>query len=73
MRNSPFEIFRRNQRVGMVVLTGLAMFSFIFFDSVTRRSDRTPPAVIVAMVALICGGGLWMVGAPRGKGTEWGL
>jgi len=73
MRNSPFEIFRRNQRMAMVVLTGLAMFSFIFLDALTMRSGRTPPSLIVALVALICGGGLWMVGAPRGKGSEWGL
>jgi hypothetical protein len=73
MRNSPFEIFRRNQKIAMVVLTGLAMFSFIFLDTISMRSDRTPSSLIVALVALICGGGLWMLGAPRGKGSEWGL
>jgi len=73
MRNSPFELFRRNQRLMMVVLTGLSMFAFIFLDTETRRSGRVSPALVVAMVALVIGGLLWMLGAPRGKGSEWGL
>ncbi|MEM9586039.1 MAG: hypothetical protein AAGA03_02055 [Planctomycetota bacterium] len=41
MSNSPFEIFRRNLKPLMVVLTGLALFSFVVLpalDSYLRRS-----------------------------------
>ena len=26
---SPFNVFRKNQRIGMAILTGLAMLSFV--------------------------------------------
>jgi hypothetical protein len=73
MRNSPFAIFRRNQRQLMVVLTGLAMFAFIFLDSVSMRSGSLPRMFGVILVAMIFAAGLWVVGAPRGKGNEWAL
>lgn len=73
MRNSPFAIFRRNQRQLMVVLTGLAMFAFIFLDTVSMQSGQLPRMFTVLLVAMICAGGLWVVGAPRGKGNEWAM
>jgi hypothetical protein len=73
MRGSPFEVFRRNQRQLMVVLTGLAMFSFIFLDVATMRQGGTPVSTAVIVVAVICAGGLWLIGAPRGKGMEFAL
>ncbi len=73
MNRSPFEIFRRNQRQFMVVLTGLAMFSFVFLDAATSRSDRLPMSLGILTVALICAGGLWVIGSPRGKGGEWAM
>lgn len=33
---SPFAIFRRNQKLGMAILTLMAMFAFIFLDSISR-------------------------------------
>jgi hypothetical protein len=36
MKHSPFEFFRRNQRVGMVILTVMAMFAFVFLDQTFR-------------------------------------
>lgn len=73
MRGSPFEVFRRNQRQLMVVLTGLAMFSFIFLDVATMRQGGTPVSTGVIIVAVICAAGLWLVGSPRGKGAEFAL
>ena len=37
MKNSPFAFFRKYQRVGMVALTVMAMFSFVFMDTFTGR------------------------------------
>lgn len=73
MNGSPFEIFRRNQRQLMVVVTGLAMFSFVFLDAATSRSGELPTSLGVLTVALLCAGGMWVVGSPRGKGNEWAL
>ncbi len=73
MNGSPFAVFRRNQRQLMVVVTGLAMFSFVFLDAATSRSGQLPMSLGVLSVALICAGGMWVVGAPRAKGGEWAL
>lgn len=73
MAGSPFDVFRRNQKTLMVAVTCMAMFSFIFFDQSTMGSGQLPMTLSVALIALICGGGMWFVGAQRGKGTEYGL
>ncbi|ADG68027.1 hypothetical protein Plim_2201 [Planctopirus limnophila DSM 3776] len=73
MAGSPFDVFRRNQKTFMVAVTCMAMFSFIFFDQSTMGSGELPITLAVALMALICGGGMWFVGAQRGKGTEYGL
>lgn len=36
MKHSPFAFFRKHQRVGMVVLTVMAMFAFVFMDSMSK-------------------------------------
>ncbi len=73
MAGSPFAVFRRNQRQLMVVMTGLAMFAFIFLDSVSMQSGRLPRSLGVVLVAMLCAGGLWVIGSPRGKGNELAL
>ncbi len=40
---SPFAIFRKHQKVLMVVLTGLAMFAFVVLDSLTQNIGAFPP------------------------------
>ena len=73
MAGSPFEIFRRNQRQLMVVLTGLSMFAFIFLDVATNQSGRLSVSMAMLLLAALFGGGLWFVGSSRGKGTEFAL
>lgn len=73
MAGSPFEVFRRNQRQLMVVLTGLAMFAFVFLDSVSMRSGTLPRSLAVILVAMFCAGGMWVIGNPRGRGSELAL
>lgn len=36
MKHSPFAFFRKHQRVGMVILTVMAMFAFVFLDQTFR-------------------------------------
>jgi len=40
---SPFAIFRKHQKVLMVVLTGLAMFAFVILDSLSQNMALVPP------------------------------
>lgn len=68
--SSPLEAFRKHQRVMMAALTGLSMIAFIFLDNISQASS-IPPGMTVLLLALICGAGLWFVGASRGKGSEW--
>lgn len=69
-------LIRKHQKQLIVVLTGLAMFSFIFLDpSMTGSGGGLPLPLAVMLVAAVCGGGMWFVGYPRGKGMEfagWG-
>ena len=48
---SPFNIFRRNQRVMMVVLTGLSMVAFLFFDVTMMKSGVLSKSLTVALFA----------------------
>ena len=66
---SPFNIFRRNQRVMMAVLTGLSMIAFIFFDATLMRNGQSNRTLFILMIAAICALGLWFVGSPRLGGT----
>lgn len=70
---SPFNIFRRNQRIMMVVLTGLSMFAFIFIDATTARSGGLPKSITIVFFAALCALGLWYVGRRHGKSNEWAL
>lgn len=38
MRNSPFAIFRKHQKVLMVALTLMAMFAFVFLDAIQKNA-----------------------------------
>jgi hypothetical protein len=69
-------LIRKHQKQLIVVLTGLAMFSFIFLDpSMTGSGGSLPLPLATMLVAAVCGGGMWFIGYPRGKGVEfagWG-
>lgn len=73
MAGSPFDVFRRNQRQMMVLLTCMAMFAFVFLDSVSMQSGQLPRSLGVILVSMLCAGGLWVVGSPRGRGGELAL
>lgn len=70
--SSPFVIFRRHQRVLMVVITGLSMISFVLLGAV-QDPTHLPVPLIVLFVAALVGGVAWLAGLSSGKGAEWGL
>jgi hypothetical protein len=64
---SPFAIFRKHERVLMVVVTILAMVAFIAFDQIT-------PAQVPVIFGTLAGAGLfWAVGAQTGRGWEYAV
>jgi len=70
--SSPFLLFRRHQRILMVVITGLSMISFVLLGAVQDPRQLPAPLVIIFMAAL-AGGIAWLAGLNSGKATEWGL
>ena len=55
---SPFSLFRRHQKVLMVVLTGLAMFAFIVMDALSRMEDSS--AFIPLVTASVGAAAFWL-------------
>ncbi|WP_437205638.1 hypothetical protein [Planctomicrobium sp. SH664] len=70
--SSPFTVFRRYDRVFMVVVTGLALLTFVLGDAVSDPS-RMNTKMIVLFLAASVGVVAWLSGMGKGKGTEWGL
>ena len=66
---SPFAIFRKHQKVLMVLLVGLAMFAFIFLDSLTgTNSGQT---LVPIMFVLLGAGVFWIIGTQTGKPSSY--
>ncbi len=65
---SPFAIFRKHQKVLMVVLTGLAMLAFIVTDSLKADSAATLP-ILFGVVGM---GILGYIGWRRGEAVTFG-
>ena len=68
---SPFQLFRRHQKVLMVVLTGLAMFAFIVMDALSRMEDST--AFLPMVTAIIGAAAFWFIGQQSEKGSSFTL
>ena len=58
MKHSPFAFFRKYQRVGMVALTVMAMFSFVFMDTFTGRGGGGGNAAANQVAVHIAGSNL---------------
>src|SRR5690606_35148276 len=61
---SPFNVFRKNQRIMMAVLIGLSMFAFIVADSINATNV---PIFLGAILGAI---GLWLL-SNRGGTEGW--
>lgn len=67
-----FASVRRNQRQWMVVVTVLAMVSFLFLDNVSQRSGPMSPFGGGLLIGSLVAAGMCIVGYPRGKTVEFG-
>ncbi|MCA8999981.1 MAG: hypothetical protein KDA80_23495 [Planctomycetaceae bacterium] len=70
--SSPFAIFRKHQRVLMVVVTGFAMISFVLLGAV-QDPRQMPTTLVILFLAAMAGGIAWMAGLRSGKASEYGL
>ena len=66
---SPFAIFRKHQRVAMVILTGLSMFAFVVMDQLRAESPMTMPILAAAAGMMLFG----FFGYQRGEPVTWGV
>ncbi len=62
---------RRNQRQWMVVLTILAIFAFLF-DDVVRGTSNLGANGTALFIAVLCAGGMSIIGYPRGHTVLFG-
>jgi hypothetical protein len=70
--SSPFSLFRRNQRILMIVATGLSIISFVFLGAISDPREM-PPLLIAILFAAMLGGVFWLAGLRQGKANDWGL
>lgn len=70
--SSPFTLFRRHEKILMVVVTGLSMISFVLLGAVNDPRNVPTPLAILFLAAL-AGGVAWLAGLSSGKGAEWGV
>jgi hypothetical protein len=66
---SPFAIFRKHQKMAMVILTGLSMFAFVVMDQLRAESPMTVPILAAAAGMLLFG----FLGYRRGEPVTWGI
>jgi hypothetical protein len=66
---SPFAIFRKHQKVAMVILTGLSMFAFVVMDQLRAESPMTMPILAAAIGMMVFG----FYGYRRGEPVTWGV
>lgn len=69
----PAEFFRRNQKVFLAVLTGLAILSFVVSDSTNGQVQNMPPMLVVVTATILVGGAAWIIGLAKDKASEFGL
>ncbi|MCA9043196.1 MAG: hypothetical protein KDA69_02690 [Planctomycetaceae bacterium] len=70
--SSPFALFRKYQRVAMVIITGMAMISFVALGMVNSPQEIPGPLMAV-FLAMVVGCGMWVAGLNNEKSAEWGV
>jgi hypothetical protein len=66
---SPFAIFRKHQRMAMVILTGLSMFAFVVMDQLKYDSPWGLPILAAAIGMVLFG----FLGYRRGEALSWSV
>lgn len=67
--STPFEFFRRNQKVALAAVTGMAILSFLVQDAISSSGERSAMGVAVLLVGSLAIVG-WVWGAKEGKSGE---
>lgn len=71
---SPFAIFRKHQKMMMVVLVGLAMFAFIVMDSLQMTDRAGSSSSLLSIIAVIaCAAAFWFLGRPSGNASTYAV
>src|SRR5262245_54111493 len=70
---SPFSIFRKYQKITMVIILFLTMLTFTLSDAVTRWSGELPTMLIVLMMGMIGAGVGAVIGMQTGKPWEYSI
>lgn len=73
MSSSFFQSIRRNQRQWMVVVTALAMVSFLFLDNLGRSRGALSPLNGAMIIGCLGAAALCIVGMGRQKAMEYGV
>ncbi|QDT53231.1 hypothetical protein Pan44_12470 [Caulifigura coniformis] len=68
---STLHVFRKHQKVLMVMTTGLAMISFVILGAVNARPENMPAVLVVLALAAMFGGAAWVIGQVNGKSSEY--
>ena len=67
--STPFEFFRRNQKVALAAVTGMAILSFLVQDAVSNSGEMSPMGVGVLLIGSLAIVG-WVWGAKTGKSGD---
>lgn len=70
---SPFEVFRKHQKILMVVLVGMSMVGLVLLGALPNDPTNVPRALGVIAVLAVVGGAAWIAGMPSGRSNEYGL
>lgn len=70
---SPFSIFRKHQKVAMVIVLVLVMITFVLGQALSQMSGRLPTSMLVALAAMAGAGLAAMFGVQTGKPTEYAM
>ena len=71
--SSPFDFFRKYQKISMALITAMAMFAFVFMDPFGTSTGQIGKSGIV----FLCTGAgavlFWILGTQKGKPYEYAL
>lgn len=67
--STPFEFFRRNQKVALAAVTGMAILSFLVADAASNQGRMSGPAVAILFTGCLAIFG-WISGVKENKSRE---
>ncbi len=72
---SPFAIFRKHEKTLVVLLIGLSMVAFIFFDAISQAAQggQIPRSIIIVFGAFLGAAILWIIGVQKNRGGDYAM